>query len=79
MKISLGICKLIPRSTLLNGLPLANSTLSPKMENASSGVHSAVKISGEWYTNYHKSMLCPLPQHKPKERRKRIHTILCWI
>lgn len=31
----------IPRSTLLNGLPLPNMMWSPTMENASSGVHSA--------------------------------------
>nr|AFK36131.1 unknown [Lotus japonicus] len=30
-----------PRSTSLNGLPLANMVFSPTMENASSGVHSA--------------------------------------
>jgi hypothetical protein len=33
----------IPRSTSLNGLPLAKIILSPTMENASSGVHSAVQ------------------------------------
>ena len=30
-----------PRSTSVNGLPLAKIILSPTMENASSGVHSA--------------------------------------
>lgn len=34
----------IPRSTALNGLPLANIMFSPKTENASSGVHSAVTV-----------------------------------
>lgn len=33
----------IPRLTLLKGLPLANMILSPTIENASSGVHSANK------------------------------------
>lgn len=35
----------LPRSTSLNGLPLANMMLSPTMENASSGVHSAANES----------------------------------
>ena len=45
----------IPRLTSLNGLPLANIILSPTMENASSGVHSAVeeekpeKAKQDWF------------------------------
>lgn len=37
----------VPRSTLLNGLPLPNMMLSPTMEKASSGVHSANKSGTE--------------------------------
>lgn len=45
MIAGVGIHKLldIPRSTSLNGLPLAKIMLSPTIENASSGVHSAIK------------------------------------
>lgn len=41
----------IPRSTLANGLPLPNMMLSPTMENASSGVHSAKTITDIFQQN----------------------------
>lgn len=41
-------CENVPRSTLLNGLPLPNMMWSPTMENASSGVHSANKVPKDY-------------------------------